>query len=376
MPAPSEARRTPIGTACLAVAALLVVGSGCRLAGASPNGEQDPIEPANQVVDVDLEPDGSGWVLDASHNVFMTPDGGDTWLSITPPIDAQTVSASGDNVLVASIVELVEGDVIKGFEVAIAASSDKGETWNSAQVPINGQPGSVTAELEGRVAALLVQQTTSSNFSVADVLVSDDFQKWTIRKAPVAGEIAILPGDVLWIAGGASGGELFRSSDYGSSWLPAQLPVRTDAQFGVDLPASTGKSQLPVVATINGDTSDLLIYDSADSGASWQEIHKLDVPFSTGPGVAIPATLVEGAWRIVTPDRTAIAVVGDTVSSSETRGLSGTVTSLSMSAHGLGWALVTTSDCPSKEECESLNILMRSLDGGTTWDPVGDIAPN
>jgi hypothetical protein len=325
-------------------------------------------------VDVDLETDGSGWVLDASHDLFRTPDGGDTWLSVTPPIDAQTVSASGDNLVVASIVELAEGDVIKGFEVAIAASADEGKTWNSAHVPIAGQPGSVTAELEGTVAALLVQQTTSSNFSIADVLVSDDLKNWSLSKAPIAGEIAILPGDELWIAGGASGGELFRSSDYGSSWYPAQLPVRSDAQFGVDLPAWTGKSRLQVVATINGDTSELLVYESADSGASWQEIHKLDVPVSTGPGVAIPAALVEGAWRIVTPDRTAITVVGGTVSSSETRGLPGTVTSLSMSADDLGWASVTTSDCPSKEECESLSILMRSLDGGATWVALGDIA--
>ena len=369
------------------LSAVLVVGlTGCRFAGAGPTTPTPKAEvPLTEIVGAALAADGSGWVLDASHHLFVTVDGGDTWRSLAPPIEPEAVAASGDYMLVASLVVLQADDMPKGYEVAIAVSEDRGSTWTTTNVPVQGQPGALRVALDGAAAAILVQQTTSSNFSLADILVSKDGHDWSSKLAPIAGKVAITAPDEMWIAGGTTGGELFRSADFGSSWEPVLLPVPSDAQYGVDTPRATGPTRREAVVTINGDSSLVLVIASEDSGISWDQIRNVSIAASTGPGVTIPAAFVGGDWRIVTPDGAAIKMLGDVPSSEATRGLLGGVSDLSMAAGGLGWAAVDASSCPTKSDCESQHVLMRTLDGGTTWarlgqeasaDPDGTNVPN
>lgn len=252
--------------ALLGVAALAL--ASCRLAGVGAptsegSGAQAPARPSapnlGAIAQAELQPDGSGFLVDADHELFWTSDAGGCWLPLAPPVLPDTVTAEGERILAAELVEVPGGDLRVTYEVAVSLSEDRGSTWTTSRVEVPGQPGQLRASIRGEAVVILVQQTTGINFSLADILVSTDGKEWDLRSAPAAGQVGILAADELWIAGGATANQLFRSSDLGRNWDEVNVTVGDSDPFSLDLPRATSASGREVVATINGETTTLAL---------------------------------------------------------------------------------------------------------------------
>jgi photosystem II stability/assembly factor-like uncharacterized protein len=360
--------------------------AGCRLAGVGPTAlSDDYIEPSAaqsgatpsitaedgaEVLNAELQADGSGWLLNAGGQLFATLDGGQSWQQLTPPIKPQVVATHGHRLLASEIVGTPGEDLTMKYEVAIALSEDYGSTWATSRVEVAGQPGRLDADLRTDQAVVLVQQTTGVNFSVADILVSDDGINWVTHPAPISGDVAVLARDEVWIAGGATGGELSRSANLGADWTQVDLPRAETETHGVGLPAVVGQDQREAILTVNGEQSKLVRIRSSDEGRTWSVAEETSISASTVAGVAFDAQYADKAWHILTPDGVLVRFAGEDSSSGPADGLLGVVSAYSIADGGLGLALVTSIGCSSEDTCSADQSLMRSSDGGRTWTVI------
>ncbi len=311
--------------------------------------------------------DGTGWLVDDSGLLYLTSDSGQTWTATASPVAPEAVVATADALLVADLVEVPGEDLVTTYQLATAISADGGATWATSTIEMNGQPGHLEVAVNGSQAAVLVQQTTGTNFSVADVIVSMDGLNWITHEAPIAGRISIIGSSELWIAGGAPGNRLYRSDDLGLAWEEVHLPLADSESYGLDAPSGTDATRREAVATINGDSSTVVLLASDNAGLDWSILHEVDLKASTAPGVSLDAQFVEGSWRLVTPDGTLVTLSGDSATSVQTVGLPGVARAYFSGHGGLGWAIVSVAECPSKDDCDASDVFVSTKDSGQTW---------
>jgi len=267
----------------------------------------------------------------ADNGIYKSTDGGATFqrtLNGFPPninVYAWSITASGDNVVAAVTVLFSPSDALDG----IFYSSDNGNTWHQATVPI--EPTAVTA-VASDGSSLAYAALFGQSSSVKGLYKSTDAGvTWTQRQA--------LNVDIERLAANGSNvlaGDLFGayySIDFGESWAFSDPPGNCPFGCGIFTYTFRGSS------VFAGDEVGMFL--STNSGATWVPINEgfpqcpiPDVEASCADSSYLFAgTSDEGVWRKLlgtgtpTPTPSPTATVTSTPSSTPTPTATGTPSS-------------------------------------------------
>ena len=369
----------------LAVAAVSVPGcssgggGGVRAGGGAAPAQQTSDAGPGQVADARLVAGGLGWAR-GPDGLFVTTDAGAAWGRWALPVPPQSllgVALLGpDRALVAAN---------DGTAVRVLSTGDAGRTWDSVELGrVAAGPAAGRFAQDGeRVAGLLVERVSSSNFSLADWYATDDGGvTWARHEAPAAGAVSTTGDGALWLAGGPARNMLFTSADGGASWTEVGLPPSIPAERALEPPAPRpdGRTILPVTVPGEGKAS-VLFLSTADRGRTWTEVGRAEVPATVGRGVALPTSPggSAGTLLVAAPDGSRVLRVplgGGVARQVTPRGLARGVVDVGLTSEEVGWATVTTSSCAAdKTACSSTTGLLVTRDGGLTWRPVTGGAP-
>jgi photosystem II stability/assembly factor-like uncharacterized protein len=202
----------------------------------------------------------------SKHGMFLSPDGGETWSTVSPECAIAFTGA--------------DGRIYAGTETGVVVSHDGGTTW----FPLPPPPLSDLRRLLTVGGNLLVFGANSP-----PVLRDPDVGWTSIPSVPLPLSGLFVPPDDAVFASGPNG--LFRSLDRGGSWEQA---VSGDAgQVGqmTFLPGGRGWA---------GVTPDAAILSTEDGGRTWNRLH---APFGVLPVVALLA--IPGASDRSDPSLTA-----------------------------------------------------------------------
>jgi photosystem II stability/assembly factor-like uncharacterized protein len=301
------------------------------------------------------------WALTET-GLFTSSHAGDSWRRVQVPRRAalQSIVAYG-----ASAVSLTGTD---GSSIFVETSADAGRSWHETVIESRGQPGSVTVTQHDGTLAVLVRQTTSSNFSEGMLYVSVRGEPFRERNIPSAGRLSVTGPSQLWLAGGVLQDQLWRSDDAGGSW--SRVPIVVYGASRTISPPERIGSQLMLAVTVNGTESRVAWHSSNDDGRTWKQVAIETVGGDTGPGVALPSTVAGG--RIVVADPRGrfyfVAPDGPAARRVSPNGLPPSITSLGFMNATAGWAATEEHGCTSgKSECFIQSRLFRTSDGGQTW---------
>ena len=211
-------------------------------------------------IEVGLVSNNELWLKSGSR-LYHTKDGGNQWSDITPD------SALVEPYLLVSFPASDLGYALYftqtelSLELEIVKTTTKGTAWS----PVSGdleekinqqfyQPfGEIQMQwLDERNAMVLVKESSSSNFSIGTLFISEDGGKsWSAKEVPVAEKLVFLDPLVGYMLNPASSESLYRTQDGGNSWnlVEINLPeVLESGAFQLSLPISLsdGRVYLPI----------------------------------------------------------------------------------------------------------------------------------
>jgi photosystem II stability/assembly factor-like uncharacterized protein len=356
-----------IGALILAACARFVPGA--RVSPTPSVAAMSPIEtpPAEGplIVALDVIDGTRAWVM-TDRNLLVTADGGQSWKIIS------AANVMGVRALVVLDAQHILLAAIDDLEVVVRTSVDSGQSWQESHLPTQGQPGDVRLAASDTMIAVLVQQTTSSNFSEADLFVSRDGGPYEKQPAPAAGTLTVIGTRDVWLAGGVFGNQLWRSVDAGLTWSEIRLPSQLGASIGIGVPEHIG-DRLVLPVTINGPATQEAWLTSSDDGATWTELAIMAVGGETGQGVALPASRAGDQVVVAGPagGLFAVTAAGQSLVPVSPNGLPTGVTMLRFTSVTAAWALVTERGCASgKSACFEVSRLFSTSNGGQTWNEV------
>ncbi|MGW8250556.1 MAG: WD40/YVTN/BNR-like repeat-containing protein, partial [Anaerolineales bacterium] len=307
-----------------------------------------------------------GWLLADNSQLLWTQNGGITWRDIAPAVYSE------GRILDASFTDRSNGWVVglPGDEPAltIALTADGGVHWAESRLPLDAQEVAeiAAASLEtldsGQVFAALKLQSGSS-FSRGRLFTSpDDGRIWEERALPLGEPVVFLDAAHGWTAGGAAGNELYHTQDGGYTWQAQDLDLPRGVRVEVGLPRfdERGQGWLPVLL-YEATGRRLQVYTSQAGGQSWgvqQTTYSDDVE----PGLHLDHLMAGTPQRALKtipllPQGTVAADLDD-------EGTMWAITQSGTCQDGL------TSDASYGVRCVQDWQLMRSPDGGQTWEEI------
>lgn len=358
-----------MGTGVTLALSLIVALVGCGVG----SGAADKVSPSHEIASAFLDRDGTGWVVDAQGRLFVTPDTGNTWTELSPPVVPAGVGIAGDEIVVAHVETVNVKDWDAGHELQVAVSHDRGESWNVDRVALAGVPADAPfIAVQDTTVAILVPWQTSSNFSRGTLVFSSNENRWVAYEAPVAGKLALISADELWLAGGVMNSALYRTANGGRSWQEIALPEVSEF-FTVDTPVAVSGYQRELMLTVSGDQPAAVLMASEDSGATWMQEESAAVLGPIEIGVRLVAARDATAWHVAQPRSPAIVSLmpHGVDTSTSAQGLAGTIVEWSMAESEVGWATVFIADCPRKLDCAPTTVLMRTRNAGAGWESLG-----
>ncbi len=341
-----------------------------------------------------------GWIV-INQRLYWTKTGGKAWNNITPlDLGAAAIGA-------VSFIDTQSGWLVSvsmdGAGIAqhtLAQTSDGGVTWHTTPLVLF-KPGDVEALagavylqfIDAHTGWLVIKQATSSNFSAGTLFrTTDTGLTWTRLDLPIGERVYFVTDQVGWAAGGATGNEFYRTQDGGKTWQPLSVgsAPQADQQRYYQLPRFVNAQEgvLPV-RVVNGTTSQVDFYLTADGGRSWNFAQSVPVDQVLAPNVDVPVALVDSQrWLMIAPHRNQLlelsAAGGLNTTArvlSQDSQLSG-ITQIDFVSEQLGWAQFAAGSCtaavlPSNaaspqrsKQCSSETKLLRTEDGGLTWQTL------
>ncbi len=202
------------------------------------------IQPLIYAFDRLSETDGWVWF---GKGLYLTQDGGQTWQEITPPLHgglrlSAVAFLDSEN----GWAVLMEENDQEGNRAWLASTSNGGRSWTMAPLPLMEEDAFVPVAAHyltvwDRHTLWVVRKFFSSaNFSHGVLLRTlDGGKSWQRFDLPIAEPLLAQSRWDVWLQGGASGEELFHSTDGGTSWTEvsrdAVQPSMVLEQAGDDL---------------------------------------------------------------------------------------------------------------------------------------------
>lgn len=232
--------------------------------------------------------------------VFISRDGGETWVDLELPIKQGTETADADSIngldisadgneIVFSIGEWNKGDTDGGQDSGyVLVSSDAGETWEKKTLPIDSNPYAIYISAGGTKLYVKVVGTDDSYDYGSLLYKSDDFgETWeevsstgtdgdnydygNIALSADGNKIAIPTS----IGAGESGPSVHVSQDAGQTWAVRKSTDWTSSSTGTGIHSvawSSDGSRLSAVVSTTKETAksySARLYTSSDDGDTW-----------------------------------------------------------------------------------------------------------
>lgn len=317
-------------------------------------------------------PDGM-WVTNGS-SLAMSRDGGDTWQKSSLP------GASGPAAVAVLASETITVTGTGSRAVGVSIMPVGKSTWHTDTVSLPDAVGSAEiVQSGGQAVGILVTYQSSAQFSrgqwIADV---DGGASWQVRDAPAGGVVSSV-GGALWLVGGPSDTDLYRSDDGGLTWqrmglsgIPSSSalgPIVADGAALVALVVVGGPADGAAVHLLLGDVA------RASDASSWKLGPTLPVPGSFAPG-ALPAESVAGEVMWILGGGASVVRVDLASGTSRTVAASGLPIGMgSVDLHAesatAAWFQYSSTTCAaSKADCATSTGMLRTTDSGATWRPV------
>ncbi len=211
----------------------------------------------------DIEKHPSGKIFQASHGLYWSDDGIDSWIQV----DFGALADS--NVYVYDVVIIPSGKLFAILSTKIIFSDDEGGTWNQLDYPIFG-----TSELANSANDLYYFR--GGCFWNSFLRSLDEGQTWSSLqeniKAPSISSIKADHANNLYITS-CRNVNVERSTNGGATWVPLKI---TSSNYDVE----------NIWITENGDIFALSrlpyrIHRSTDSGLSWEELSLSNADYNT-----------------------------------------------------------------------------------------------
>jgi len=351
-----------------AVAATVVVIAATQLAkshlGASAS-TSAPVTGQPTIKRVHFAADGT-LVAVGPTATYVSSDQGSHFASNPLPASVATVadaefSADGHGLAVAATTS---------GALATYLTADNGKSWRQMPITPTEAVSEATVALSpdgsGWVAA---RNVSSSNFSFGELFSIPNTGPAAHQTLPGFGRVRFFSSTLGFVAGGADGDHLWRTTDGGGSWVPSPLVVPADAAAttqAVGDPTMLRPEQgyIPVTTLDEGGRITFAVEKTNDGGASWSASGSpVALSGGIGPGVPVASDVSGSAWTAIAPDGSSLVRSvdgGTTWTKVPVRGLSGGVVDTRFSAANTQVGVATTMD-------GTTTVLWRTVDGGQHW---------
>ncbi len=274
----------------------------------------------------------AGWLLTDS-DLFLTRDAGQSWEALVPDRGGAPIGAAFfldvQQAWLITIALSESGDPA----YTLLRTRDGGRTW--ARTPlalfVPGAPEAFAESvhlffLDSQIGWLAVKQATSANFSLGALFhTADGGETWTRRTLPLGGPVRFVRPEIGWAAGGATGAELYRTTDGGASWQPVNAGLGEAARVQLLPPLF----ESPLIGALPA-----LVHDDIGARLEWRTTNDGGETWQPAQTFALPSGVHTLEWRTAQ----------------------------------LGWALAAEGRC-DPEGCTTMTQLLRTTDGGATWTP-------
>lgn len=330
----------------------------------------------------------TGWAV-AGGRILRTSDGGSTWVDVTPPhLGALPAEGSATLFLETAHAWAVVGGA-SGF--AVYRTTDAGTTWSAVAVPAPDHWAFSLSFVDPMHGELLAQQPEGAGkTAVAIYRTTDGGASWSkvsetraVRSTAGAlpygawspGDIAFASATVGWAqdafalpqgAGGpfVGGYQLFGTTDGGTTWSKASLPVPSVPGSLVSVSAPTFFSPQVGVAPVMV----MMTSEPARQGHFFTFDHTVDggQTWSTEPQILCQGVFdwldARHGWVVSTASLRVTADGGKTWTEVHSNISVGGVRQLDFTDGQIGWAV----------EAGGGRTLLKTTDGGQTWTAQGD----
>lgn len=204
----------------------------------------------------------------AAGGVWKTTDGGSTWSPISDTIAALGISdikvtMDGSN----EVIYIATGDRDHSdtYSVGVLKSTDGGSTWNTTGLDwTQNQYRLINRLLMDPNAPDTLYAATTNGF----YQTTDGGTTWSLKSSNNYIDIEFQPGNTSQIYGSNTNGQIYRSTNYGTSWSS----VLSSGGKRTELAVTADNSSVVYALVANSSSGLYGIYKSTDSGASFSQI--------------------------------------------------------------------------------------------------------
>jgi photosystem II stability/assembly factor-like uncharacterized protein len=332
-----------------------------------------------------------GWAL-AGDRLLWTDDAGVSWREITP------AGLAPGTILAVTFLDPQRGWLVTqrgadeaGDSLMVLATADGGLSWQSFPLRVRTEPGGAPLAqafldfVDSGTGWLALRLQSGSSFSLGRLFATGDGGRtWEERSLPLGEPVKFVDDRRGWTAGGPSGEQLFYTDDGGRTWSAqaAPLPLETAGGAYYGLPAYRPGQPVILPVTLAGPRPQLALFTAGSPGQNWRLAQLVDLPGAGQPGGALPFSLnQDGRWWAAWPGAghlsTASSAKIGNVSQVNTD-LPPGVIALDFANQESGWAIVQDGNCVGQKssagggawQCTSQTRLMRSADGGRSWQEI------
>ncbi|NWG07050.1 MAG: DUF1906 domain-containing protein [Chloroflexi bacterium] len=326
----------------------------------------------------------TGWVL-LDQKIFWTSDGGQAWKDVSPTLPSGAVVQDvyfADSE--AGWVLFSMPDPAGGARFHLARTAD-GVTWSTRALPLF-TPGEIASYAEkaemgwfdAQTGWISVKQASGSNFSVGALFVTTDgADTWSRFALPVADTVYFNDPQTGWAVGGPTGDRVFQTDDAGANWQEVSPAKIENAQTTAYVPTTSDGDGLLVTMSV-GAVNSLNVYRPDPSGR-WSLFAQ--VTLNAQPGLIGLSILDPQNFTATIPGTDSIVRMADGEPGVLTNqdGQSASIVTLDMISPETGWAKSVESSCATVASlddssgtvnCSSTTRLLRTADGGVTWQSV------
>lgn len=289
--------------------------------------------------------------LDVDDSVWRTTNGGASWQRLSAP--------DGDPVLAPA-----EGVIVSVGTTAWSTTTDGGATW--AAGPVAVAPSSIASSSPGQYWGVdrssQVRAPTRERGLAPALRSFDDGKTWQVAGA-ASGDLLLdgASNDVAFTQGWSW--SLARSEDRGETWETLSPPTGSMVEAAS---CAAPASCLYVLLSTESEPSRCFISKSADRGRTWTPPREVSSLICFGRNLTVSAQDADHLW----------SPCGSAICESKDAGASWTTHPLATPADQAVNVLVVLPDgtllagIPPANDGTSAGSLLRSTDGGTTWQTV------
>jgi photosystem II stability/assembly factor-like uncharacterized protein len=322
----------------------------------------------------DLLTENDGWIS-MGKRIFWTQNTGQAWVEITPALSSE------DSILDVFFLDNDEGWILSRsiqagrLNYSLMHTTDRGSTWIEQDLSLFVSDDlAARAEranmgwLDSKTGWIAFKHLTSANFSVGTLLITTDSgQSWKKRFLPLADNVVFNSPLNGWASGGPDGKQILRTQDGGQSW--DNIRPRDASENAHIHPPVFVENHGTLVAT-EVETGHVFVYRTQDFGMNWEMTQ--DFYLGIRSNWIVLSMLKDMSFVAKFPGITRFLFVDadEAFLTENTDRQAESINALDMVTSQTGWGIWREGSCFEKTTCTSTTRLLRTKDGGKTWNSI------